>query len=316
MAEGQNYLNCWMSSLSRRRFIGLSAVAVGGWPVAVRAVQVGAVAGTDVGLQLYSVRDEMNRDAAGTLKKLKEIGYTQVEHAGYWKGKFYGYPAKEFATLLRGIGLDMISGHVAIQATDYNDGSKEFSADWREAVKSAAAVGQRYIITPSFPEPWRKDKDTVLRYLEVFNACGSFCKSLGVKFGYHNHTMEFDGIFSGASLYELILQYTDPSLVALQLDVGLLYAAGVQPQAMIRGHAGRFELMHVKDEFRKPGGGERGQGYESTVLGQGELKLAEIVRLGQDTGGVKYLIVEQESFGDLPELECARKDYQFMKTLL
>ena len=66
--------------------------------------------------------------------------------------------------------------------------------------------------------------------------------------------------------------------------------------------------MHVKDEVRKPGGGERGQGYESTVLGTGELKLAEIVLLGRKTGGVKYFFVEQESFGDLPELEmCAAR---------
>jgi sugar phosphate isomerase/epimerase len=308
-----------MSRLSRRKFIGLAATAVCAWPAAAaraRFAVVAARARADVGLQLYSVRDEMNRDAAGTLRKVKEIGYSQVEHAGYWQGKFYGYPAKDFKTLLDSIGLDMPSGHVAIQTTDYNDGSKEFSADWREAVESAATAGQRYLITPDFPEPWRKDKDTVLRYLEVFNACGSFCKSLGVKFGYHNHTMEFDRIYDGASLYELILQHTDPSLVALQLDVGLLYAAGVNAQEMIREHAGRFELMHVKDEFRKPGGGERGQGYESTVLGRGELKLAEIVRLGRDKGGVKYFIVEQESFQDLPELECARRDYQFVQTVL
>jgi sugar phosphate isomerase/epimerase len=183
-------------------------------------------------------------------------------------------------------------------------------------VESAAVVGQTYIITPGFPEVWRKDKDTVLRYLEVFNSCGTFCKTFGVKFGYHNHTMEFDRIYDGATLYELILQHTDPSLVALQLDVGLLYAAGVSPQTMIRDHAGRFELMHVKDEFRKPGGGERGQGYESTVLGNGELKLAEIVRMGRETGGVNYFFVEQETFGDLPELQCARKNYRFLQHLL
>jgi sugar phosphate isomerase/epimerase len=314
-----------MASISRRKFIGLAPVAVWAWPGAARAVvgvgpalagaRVWARGDARVGLQLYSVRDEMNRDAAGTLKKIKEIGYAQVEHAGYWKGKFYGYPAKDFRALLDGIGLDMPSGHVAIQAADYNEASKEFSADWREAVESAAATGQRFLITPGFPEPWRKDRDTVLRYLEVFNICGAFCKTYGVKFGYHNHTMEFDRIYEGASLYDLILQHTDPSLVALQLDVGLLYAAGVDPRAMIRDHPGRFELMHVKDEFRKPGGGERGQGYESTVLGTGELKLAEIVRLGRKTGGVKYFFVEQESFGDLPELECARRDYQFMKRL-
>ncbi len=154
---------------------------------------------------------------------------------------------------------------------------------------SAATAGQKYLITPGFPEVWRKDKDTVLRYLEVFNSCGTFCKTFGVKFGYHNHTMEFDRVFDGATLYELILQHTDPSLVALQLDVGLLYAAGVSPQEMILQHPGRFELMHVKDEFRKPGGGERGQGYESTVLGNGELKLPEIVRMGRDTGGGEVL---------------------------
>jgi len=305
-----------MSRISRRKFIGLaSASAVAFEAGSASAGKARAYAGK-VGLQLYSVRDEMNRDAAGTLRKIKEIGYRQVEHAGYWKGKFYGFPAKEFATLLAGIGLEMPSGHVAIQAADYDDGSKEWSADWREALESAATAGQRYLITPGFPEPWRKDKDTVLRYLEVFNSCGAFCRTLGVKFGYHNHTMEFDRIYDGASLYELLLQHTDPSLVALQLDVGLLYAAGVSPQAMIREHAGRFELMHVKDEFRKPGGGERGQGYESTVLGNGELKLAKIVRMGRDTGGVKYFFVEQETFQGLAELECARKDYLFMQKLL
>jgi len=310
-----------MASISRRKFIGLVPVAVCAWPGAARAVvgvgpgAAGARVKAKVGLQLYSVRDEMNRDAAGTLKKIKEIGYAQVEHAGYWKGKFYGYQAKDFKALLDTIGLDMPSGHVAIQAADYDERTKEFSADWREAVESAAAAGQRFLITPGFPEPWRKDRDTVLRYLEVFNICGAFCKTYGVKFGYHNHTMEFDRIYDGATLYDLLLQHTDPSLVALQLDVGLLYAAGVDPRAMIKEHAGRFELMHVKDEVRKPGGGERGQGYESTVLGTGELKLAEIVLLGRKTGGVKYFFVEQESFGDLPELECARRDYQFMKKL-
>lgn len=310
-----------MTRLSRRKFIGLAPVAACAWPVlassaaAAKARMPAAKARTNPGLQLYSVRDEMNRDAAGTLKKVKEMGYNLVEHAGYWKGEFYGHPAKDFRTLLDGIGLQMVSGHVAIQAADYDEGSKEFGADWRQAVESAAVAGQRYLITPAFPEPWRKDKDTVLRYLDVFNLCGAWCKTYGVKFGYHNHTMEFDRIYDGATLYELLLQHTDPSLVALQLDVGLLYAAGVSAQDMIRQHPGRFELMHVKDEFRKPGGGERGQGYESTVLGTGELKLAEIVRLGRDTGGTRYFIAEQESFQGMPELECARRNYQFMRGL-
>jgi sugar phosphate isomerase/epimerase len=302
-----------MSRLSRRKFIGLAPVAVCAWPAMAGAA--GEKVPTNVGLQLYSVRDEMKLDAVGTLKKVKEIGYSQVEHAGYWKGRMYGYPAKDFKTLLDTIGLDMPSGHVVLEAADYEEGSKSFSANWREAVESAAAAGQRFLITPAFPESWRKDRDTVLRYLDVFNSCGAFCKTYGVKFGYHNHTMEFDRIYDGATLYDLIWQHTDPSLVALQLDVGLVYAAGVDPQKLIRDHPGRFELMHVKDEFRKPGGGERGQGWESTVLGTGELKLAEIVRLGRDTGGVKYFFVEQETSGDLPELECARRDYQFMKKL-
>jgi len=297
-----------MVKLSRRKFIGLAPIAFCSWPVFPRAA-------TNLGLQLYSVRDEMNRDAAGTLKAVKEIGYGQVEHAGYWEGKFYGHPATAFRALLDGIGLEMVSGHVAIEASDYDEGSKEFGAKWREAVDSAATAGQRYLITPGFPEPWRKDRDTVLRYLEVLNRCGLLCKNSGVKFGYHNHTMEFERIYEGETLYDLILQHTDPLLVALQLDVGLLYAAGVSAQEMIRQHPGRFELMHVKDEFRKAGGGERGQGYESTVLGGGELKLAEIVKAGRETGGAKYFFVEQETFQGVPELECARKNYQFMKRL-
>ena len=97
-----------MTPLSRRKFIGLASVAVCGWPaVAAGSASAGKarVYASKVGLQLYSVRDEMNRDAAGTLRKVKEIGYSQVEHAGYWKGKFYGHPAKDFKVLLDGIGL-------------------------------------------------------------------------------------------------------------------------------------------------------------------------------------------------------------------
>jgi len=262
-----------------------------------------------VGLQLYSVRTDMNKDAAGTLKQVAAMGYRYVEHAGYSNGKFYGYEPTEFKGLLDGLGLKMISGHTAMGPTAWDAGKKDFSDAWKKTVEDAAVAGQQFVISPWLDESLRKSYDDVLRFMEVFNKCGELCKAHGMKFGYHNHDFEFNTVINNQKLYDIILQHTDPELVAQQLDMGNLYNGGAIAIAIVMQNPGRFELMHVKDEIKATSGNEH---YESTILGQGIVGTKQVCDQGRK-GGTRYFIIEQESYQGKSPLDCSKTDLEIMK---
>ncbi|MES1249709.1 MAG: sugar phosphate isomerase/epimerase, partial [Chitinophaga rupis] len=111
----------------------------------------------------------------------------------------------------------------------------------------------------------------------------------------------------------LILQHTDPTLVAQQMDIGNMYAAGGRPLQLFQQYPGRFELLHLRDEIKSPGEGERDQGYDSTVLGRGVMPVAEIIAAAAKEGGTTRFIVEQESYQGRDSLDCAREDFQFLQ---
>jgi sugar phosphate isomerase/epimerase len=146
--------------------------------------------------------------------------------------------------------------------------------------------------------------------MDVFNQSGQLCRKHGLKFGYHNHDFEFNTRLEGKLLYDLILGYTDPKLVAQQLDMGNLYNGGAKALDIATRYPGRFELMHVKDEIPATGGNEK---YESTVLGKGIVGTKEVCDIGRRSGGTKYFIVEQESYQELTPLESCRQDFAIMK---
>jgi len=262
-----------------------------------------------LGLQLYSVRDDMNKDPAGTLKQVAAMGYRYVEHAGYGNGKFYGYEPKAFKDLLDGLGLKMISGHTAMGPTAWDASKNDFSDAWKKTVGDAAIAGQQFVISPWLDESLRKSYDDVLRFMEVFNKCGELCKAHGMKFGYHNHDFEFKTVINNQKLYDIILQHTDPELVAQQLDMGNLYDGGAVAIAIVMQYPGRFELMHVKDEIKATSGTEP---FESTILGQGIVGTKQVCDQGRKTG-TRYFIIEQESYQGKAPLDCSRADLEIMK---
>jgi sugar phosphate isomerase/epimerase len=180
-------------------------------------------------------------------------------------------------------------------------------------VEDAATVGQRYVISPWLDEGLRKTYDDFKAYMDVFNKSGELCKKSGMKFGYHNHDFEFSTQLNGQKLFDLILQNTDPSLVAQQLDIGNMYHAGGIALDIVKQYPGRFELMHVKDEIKSAKGGEMGGAYESTVLGAGIIPVKQVIDLGKQSGGTKYFIIEQESYQDKTPLESAKLDLKKMK---
>lgn len=263
-----------------------------------------------VGVQLYSVRDAMEKDPAGSLKKLAEMGYVYVEHANYVGGKFYGYAPKEFRALLDGLGLKMHSGHTGFGPRGWDEGKKDFSDVWKQTVEDAAICGQHYVISPSMEPSMYQTLDKLLGTLEIFNKNGELCKQHGMKFGYHNHAFEFNTVLEDHKVYDVIMEHTDPKLVAQQLDMGNLYNGGAVAAGIAKKYPGRYELMHVKDEIKAASGDEK---YESTTLGDGIVNTKEVCDLGKQTGGTKYFIIEQESYQGKDPFDCCKTDLETMK---
>jgi len=294
---------------SRRNFIKKSALAITAAGILPGYLRAQGNAKQILGLQLYSVRTDMGKDPSGTLKQLAEMGYQYVEHANYVNGKFYGYTSKEFRSLLDGLGLKMPSGHTRMDPKHWDNVKKDFTDEWKKTVEDAAVMGQEYVISPWLDESLRKTYDDLVRYLEVFNKSGELCRKSGMKFGYHNHDFEFGTKLNDKTVFDIILQNTDPALVAQQLDIGNMYNAGAKALDILSAHPGRFISMHVKDEIKSSSQNER---YESTVLGKGILPVKEIIDLGKKSGGTKLFIIEQESYQGIAPIDCCKEDLKVM----
>ena len=299
-------------SISRRNFLMKGTLALAGTALLSKELLAAGMAKPVLGIQLYSIREDMKKDPSGTLKQLSAMGYKNVEHAGYANRKFYGYNAADFKKLLGDLGLLMPSGHTVMKKQHWDAAKKDFTDEWKYTVEDAATVGQHYVISPWLDESLRQNYDDFKAYMDVFNKSGELCKKSGMKFGYHNHDFEFSQQLNGQKIFDLILQSTDPSLVAQQLDIGNMYHAGGIALDIIKQYPGRFELMHVKDEI-KTEKGEMGGKYESTVLGKGIIPVKEVIDLGKKSGGTRYFIIEQESYQGQAPLDAVRVDLQVMK---
>jgi sugar phosphate isomerase/epimerase len=294
---------------SRREFLKQSAIVVGTsllpqWSFAFKPVK------GVVGIQLYSVRDEMKNDPLGTLQKVAAMGYKYVEHANYVNRKFYGYTPPEFKKVLQDLGLKMPSGHTMLAPRHWDDSTKDFTDEWKYTVEDAAMLEQEFVISPWIDQSLRKTKDDLLRAMDIFNKSGALCKNSGMKFGYHNHDFEFSEKFGDETVYDVILKNTDPSLVMQQLDTGNLYNGGAKAIDVIRKYPGRFESLHVKDEIKSD---QPNHKFESTVLGNGIVNLKEVLLACKKAGATRHYIVEQESYQGKTSLECIKEDLERMK---
>jgi len=297
---------------SRRTFLKGSAAALAGTTLFSKSLFAALPAKEMVGIQLYSIRDDMKKDPVGTLKQLAEMGYQYVEHANYVDRKFYGQPAAEFKKTLDGLGMKMPSGHTVMGKQHWDETKKDFTDSWKYTVEDAATAGQQYVISPWLDASLRKTADDLKRFLEVFNKCGALCKRSGMKFGYHNHDFEFSEKLGSESVYDMIMKNTDPLLVIQQLDIGNLYNGGAKAIDVVAKYPGRFESMHVKDEIPSTEKGAH-EKYESTILGQGIVGTKDVIDLGRKSGGTVHFIIEQESYQGKAPLASAKEDLAIMK---
>src|ERR1700693_6270734 len=154
---------------TRRKFVKNSAMTLAGASLFSKSFLNLVKDKSIMGIQLYSVRDDMKKDPSGTLKQLSDMGYKYVEHANYIDRKFYGYTPAEFKKLLDGLGLQMKSGHTVMGTDAWDESKNDFTDKWKNTVEDAAIVEQEYVISPWLDEIYRKDIDGLKKFLAVFN---------------------------------------------------------------------------------------------------------------------------------------------------
>jgi sugar phosphate isomerase/epimerase len=294
---------------SRREFVKSGALAVLGAAILPRSVFASDAQKEMVGIQLYSVRDDMQKDPAGSLKKIAGMGYKLVEHAGYQDRKFYGYKPSEFKKILDDLGLKMYSGHVDFGMQAWDDSKKDFNDTWKYTVDDAASMGQKFVITPELAEKAQKDYDTLLKVIDLWNKCGALCQKQGMKFGYHDDFNE-DAVLNNMKIYDIVMKNSDPNLTIQQFDIANLYnAAGTNPIDIIKKYPGRFVSLHVKDVLKEKNKENR---HDSTILGKGVLNVKDVVDLAVKNGAW-LLIIEQEAYQNETPMDCVKDDLAAMK---
>jgi len=247
-----------------------------------------------IGIQLYTVRNELEKDFDATLAKIAEIGYNAVETAGYSDGKFYNKSPVEFKKYMKGYGLKPLSSHANVQLQGLD-----------QMIESHVETGMDYLVKPSINGKRRTSIDAYKKVAEEFNIIGEKCKKSGLRFGYHNHSFEFKKM-EGQIPYDVLIENTDPKLVTFEMDTYWVKRGGYEPIDYIKKYPGRFELFHIKDM-------EKSASNDSTEIGSGVIDFKQIFAESQ-MSGMKYFFLEQESF-KMPVFESLLKSYKYLSSI-
>lgn len=259
-----------------------------------------------IGLQLYTIRDAMQKDPAAALARVAAIGYNSVEGATYTgTEKFYGMSAKDFKNLLKKNGLKMPSGHYRLGEEKEKGKPVQGTMlyDWDRAVDDGAAIGLQYMVCAYLSPSERGDLDHYKYIAEQLNKAGERCKKANIQLCYHNHDFEFKEQ-DGKLPYDILLNDTDKDLVKMELDLYWATKAGKDPVALFNQHPGRFPLWHVKDM-------DNTDKHDFTEVGNGIIDFKKIFAHAHDAG-MKYFFVEQDKTPGSP-FDSIKQSYQYIK---
>lgn len=248
-----------------------------------------------IGLQLYSLRDDIKKDVPGTVAKVGEMGYKFVEAAGYGNKQFYGMDPVAFKELCETNGLQFLGSHTGQDVPDSTNWERTM-AWWDEAIEAHAAAGVKWIVQPWMGSTGYESLDGLKRYCEYFNAVGEKCNAKGIRFGYHNHANEFNTEFEGKPVYDWMLELTDPQKVMFQIDLYWAVEGGKNPVDYFNNYPGRFEIWHIKDKEE---------------LGASGMMDFESMFAARQQSGAQYGVVEVEQYNFEPVVSC-EKSLQFL----
>ena len=294
-----------MPSISRRDFLQTTAASLTAATLLRPTRLLASPFGLPLGLQLYSVRDLLPKDAQGTLQKIADTGYKEVEAAG-----FFGYTAQDVKNGMSDAGLHCVSAHYPWD---------KLSTTLDETIAFHNELGADYIIcsSPGHKSPPAPGSHVPLTLddwrwnAEQFNTAGKKIKAAGLRFGYHNHTPEFHAI-SGTVPYDELMRLTDPALVTFEMDCGWVVVGGGDPVAVLKKYPGRISMLHVKD-FKPAGKAATDTPPEAAELGHGRIDYHTIFAAAPKDQ-IKHYFVEQESFS-IPPFEALKIDADYMLAL-
>lgn len=273
----------------------------------------------EFGIQLWTVKEDMAKDAKGTLKALADYGYKFVESFSHSGPKiFWDMSPKDFKAYLDSIGLTIYSAHCDPAYTFDVKKTDEF----KRLADDAASIGMKYLINP-YMGAIAKTIDDFKKATEGLNRCGEICSKVGLKYGYHNHHYSFIKIGEEFP-QDVMMQGTDANLVDFELDIYWVKAAGQDPIEWLKKYPNRFKLCHVKDIYSEEKIKEI-QSKEkvnpdfpynaSCDVGTGVLEFPKILKVAADNG-MQHYIVEQERFDNSTQMKSAEADANYMKKLI
>jgi sugar phosphate isomerase/epimerase len=292
-------------AMNRRRFLETATTVTAatlltnrlGWAAGEHKINVNRI-----GVQLYTVRDLMKDDFEGTIAKVAQVGYKEVEFAGY-----FGRTAQQVRAIVDKNGLKAPSVHVQWE---------ELDDQFPSVIETSKTIGMDYIVCPWIPEELRKSPDVWKQAAEKFNKCGEQSKKAGIQFAYHNHWFEFLPTNEGLP-YDQLLKLCDANLVKMEMDLCWITVAGGDPLKYFNEYPGRFPLVHVKDVKTLPkistGGSQNfGDTVDLTEVGSGTIDWKRIFAQS-DKAGIKHYIVEH----DHPKqpIESIKTSYEYLAKL-
>jgi len=287
---------------TRRKFLTQAGMISAGIMIAPQLLSA-KTSGT-VGLQLYSLRDQLPKDVKGGIAKVAAAGYKEVEPFGYSKQLgFWGLTAKEFSALLKDHGLTTPSGHFGMD--EYFVQGK--TGDLESYIEAANATGMSYVIVPSINGEVLKTADQFKMVADKMNKAAEICKRSGLKLGYHNHNFEWKPV-DGTTFYDVLLKNTDPALVHMEMDIYWVVRAGQDPVSLFKRHPGRYALCHIKDR-------DKSNPNLNTEIGKGSIDFKTILSYA-GTAGLKHFIVEQENYINIDPYVSIKESCDYCKNIL
>lgn len=269
--------------ISRRNFIvttGLAATAVLASPSFALSMNK-----KEIGLQLYTLREELSKDVKGTLEKVAKSGYATVETYGFSiKDQFWGLTPQQLKKILDDNGLKAVSGHYNLGSFLYDGNTTELIA----AIEAAKVLKNEFLTVPWVDEPFRRNIEDYKKIASRLNEAAKMCKKAGLKLAYHNHDFEFQK-HDGAIGFDILLKETDKDLVYFELDLYWVIHSGNDPLKLFKENSGRFKMWHVKDKDRK-------NGDLNTEVGSGTIDFKPFFAAAKQSGMIHFFVEQENNF--------------------